>query len=150
MSKVYSFIFNLLSLLSVVFIIHISILKLLDYKPFSNQIIATYLVNYFLALAIYLFINKLKIKYGHLTGFLFMIGSFLKFLIFFIFFFPLYRLDGVINRFEFASFFIPYLTCLVFETLFLVKILNKESIDTKNIRKRFFVLNVKSYICTNF
>lgn len=132
MLKVYSFVYKLLLLLLVIFIIHISILTLLNYAVFSDFIIATYLVNYLLAVIIYLFINKLKIKYGHLTGFLFMIGSFLKFIIFFLFFYPAYRSDGVMNRFEFASFFIPYLTCLVFETLSLVKLLNKESTD-KNL-----------------
>ncbi len=126
MSKVFSFIFNLLVLLSIIFIIHISILESLNYTVFSDYIVATYLVNYLLAVAIFLFINKLKIKYGHLTGFLFMIGSFFKFLIFFLFFYPVFRFDGVMNRFEFASFFIPYLTCLVFETLQLSKILNQE------------------------
>lgn len=42
------------------------------------------------------------------TGFIFLLGSGLKFLLFFLIFYPVYHADGTIDRMEFAAFFIPY------------------------------------------
>jgi len=53
-----------------------------------------------------------------------MFGSFLKFAVFFIFFYPSYHSDGTISRLEFMAFFIPYIYALLIETLALIKLLN--------------------------
>ena len=63
-------------------------------------------------------------------GFLFIAGSFLKFLLFFLFFYPEFKSDGVIDQGEFASFFVPYFLALIVETYFaavLLKNLEKEN-----------------------
>jgi F0F1-type ATP synthase assembly protein I len=79
----------------------------------------------FLAIAIFLFLYKMRKKHKDQLGFLFIAGSALKFAVFFLVFHPDFMLDGDINKLEFASFFIPYLLCLIIETLSLVKWLNK-------------------------
>jgi len=53
-----------------------------------------------------------------------MLGSFLKFGLFFIFIYPSYKLDGDTTKFEFLTFFIPYIACLIIETSDLIKLLN--------------------------
>ena len=66
-------------------------------------------------------INELKTQ----LGFLFMVGSALKFAVFFIVFQPIYKQDGEVSSLEFLAFFIPYTLCLIFETFSLSKLLNK-------------------------
>lgn len=70
--------------------------------------------------AIYFF----RDKYRDLLGFFFLGGSLIKFVLFFIFLYPGYNLDGVLERAEFLAFFVPYLFSLFLETYFLVKLLN--------------------------
>jgi len=67
----------------------------------------------------------LKKKYKDQLGFFFIAGSFVKFVFFFVFFYPSFKVDGVINTQEFASFFIPYVLCLIIETFFMAKVLKK-------------------------
>ncbi len=90
-----------------------------------DLLLSSYIVNFFLAFlivgAILLYINKLK----SYIGFLFMLGSFIKFGVFFIFFYPIFKEDGIISSFEFSLFFIPYMICLLYETFSLTSILNK-------------------------
>jgi len=124
MSKVFLFASRLAFIIAIIFGIHIGLLYWFKHPVFSNLVIQAYLVNYLMALIIYSIIFKLRLKFGHITGFMFMIGSFLKFIIFFLVFYPAYKFDGNITKFEFAAFFTPYLVCLIFETLSLAKILN--------------------------
>jgi len=108
----------------IAFFIHISILYLLKLPLFDNKIILSYVVNTLLVililLVLFIFRNKLKDQ----LGFLFMGGSLLKFACFFIFFYPSFKMDGNISNLEFASFFVPYATCLIVETSCASKLLN--------------------------
>jgi hypothetical protein len=54
-----------------------------------------------------------------------MAGSLLKFLIFFIVFYPGYKADGEMDSLEFAAFFVPYAICLILETFFTSKMLHR-------------------------
>jgi len=127
MSKpVIGFCIKLLIILSVVFGIHIAILYFLELPLFENQIIPSYSVNGILAIIIFITLLKLRIKYLDLLGFLFMGGSFLKFAVYFIFFLPHYRADGIVVRLESTSFLIPYITSLIIETFYLIKLLNNK------------------------
>jgi|SRR5690606_23040894 len=119
-----SFAIKAIILLLVVFGIHITVLYLLDYPLFNNRIIGSYIANAILIIAIFGVLYILKRKYKSQLGFLFMIGSALKFAVFFIFFYPFYKLDGDLSRLEFTAFFIPYATGLIFETISLSKWLN--------------------------
>ena len=120
-----AFSIKLLSILSVVFILHILVLYFLGLPLFNDMIIQAYVINLVLATGIFGFLYKMKEKYGNQLGFLFLGGSFLKFIVFFIVFYPHYTSDGDVSSLEFAAFFIPYVLCLIVETVSLVKWLNK-------------------------
>jgi hypothetical protein len=64
-------------------------------------------------------------KYKSQLGFLFLAGSLLKFAVFFIVFYPIFKEDGQMSKLEFASFFVPYGMGLFLETISLSKWLNK-------------------------
>ena len=116
---------KLVSILSAAFILHILVLYLLGLPLFNDMIIQSYVINLALAIVIFGFLYKMKDKYGNQLGFLFLGGSFLKFIVFFIVFYPFYTSDGDVSSLEFAAFFIPYALCLILETVSLVKWLNK-------------------------
>ncbi len=105
------------------FLLHILFLNFKNLPFFDNKIVLAYILNYLLALSIYSLLYFLRFKLKNQLGFLFMTGSFLKFIVFFVFFYPSYKSDGSINNLEFSSFFIPYLICLIIETSALVKLL---------------------------
>jgi hypothetical protein len=112
-------------ILSIAFVLHISVLYFSGLQLFNDMIITSYLINAALAIGIFGFLYKMKDKYGDQLGFLFLGGSFLKFIVFFIVFYPNYKLDGDVSSLEFSAFFIPYVLCLIVETFSLVKWLNK-------------------------
>jgi len=116
---------KLVVVLTVVFIAHILILKFADLPLFENKIVSAYISNVVLAIVIFGLLYKLKDKYKVQLGFLYLAGSALKFLVFFIVFYPFYKADGTISKLEFAAFFVPYVLCLVLETFSLSKWLNK-------------------------
>ena len=82
-----------------------------------------YLVNYILALAIYFTLVKLVHDENKFVGFVFLLGSAVKFLAYFLIFDPLFKQDGQLSKVEFFLFFTPYLISLVAETVALVKLL---------------------------
>jgi len=116
---------RLLLILSVVFCIHILMLYFLNFPLFKDMIVLSYVINAVLAIGIFGFLFKLKDKYGSQLGFLFLGGSFLKFIVFFVVFYPIFKADSQVTSMEFSSFFIPYIISLLFETFSLVKWLNK-------------------------
>lgn len=126
MSPVINFSLKLVAALAVVFGIHIFILDTLKQPKFSHLIVESYLVNAFLAIVIYASLFLLKKKYLDVLGFIFMAGSFLKFGVYFIFFYPSFKADGLIIKQEALSFLTPYICSLIIETYFLVKLLNNE------------------------
>jgi F0F1-type ATP synthase assembly protein I len=52
-------------------------------------------------------------------------GSFLKFIFFFLLFYPAYSSDGEMDKIEFAAFFAPYLLSLLIETIFMAQMLKE-------------------------
>ena len=121
---VFQFFLQLIIGVLIIFGIHLFLLKINKFHFFDNKIISAYILNVFLAIIIFLFLYFFRKKYKDQLGFLYMLGSFLKFMVFFIFFYPAYKLDGNLTRLEFFAFFVPYLTCLLIETLSLIKLLN--------------------------
>ncbi len=111
-------------MLSLAFFAHTSFLENLGHLRFGDLIVTSYWLNGALAAAIYailfLFRNILK----NYIGYLFIGGSFIKFILFFILFYPIYQADGKMDKFEFAAFFVPYVISLVIETIFTGKMLN--------------------------
>ncbi len=120
-----AFSIKLILLLSIAFCIHLSILHFSELPLFNDMIVLAYLANVALAIGIFGFLFLMKEKYSSQLGFLFLGGSFLKFIVFFLLFYPNYKSDGDISTLEFLAFFIPYILCLILETFSLVKWLNK-------------------------
>ncbi len=112
-------------LLSIAFSVHVLVLKQQDLVLYDNKIVLSYIINTVLAIGIFTLLYVLRMKYKSQLGFLFMAGSGLKYVVFFIVFYPIYKLDSEISRGEFFAFFTPYFLCLILETLSLSKLLNK-------------------------
>jgi hypothetical protein len=104
--------------------IHFFILDRLELPLLENKIVLSYIINTLLAVTIYIGLYFLRKKQEANLGFIFMIGSFIKFGVFFLFFYPEYNADGEIQKLEFSTFFIPYAICLIIETYFLTRLLN--------------------------
>tara|TARA_B110000967_G_C18765038_1_gene499926 strand:+ start:653 stop:1039 length:387 start_codon:yes stop_codon:yes gene_type:complete len=116
---------RLIIVVSVAFSVHLFLLHNAELQLFDNKIIASYLINTLLTIGIVFLLFKLKNKYSNQLGFLFLGSSFVKFLAFFIVFHGAYKADGNIETLEFLAFFIPYSLCLILETIYLSKWLNK-------------------------
>ncbi len=97
------------------------------YDLFSTQLAKSYVLNAIMAMIVFFAIYTFRNKYRDLLGFFFLGGSLLKFTLFFIFLYPAFKQDGVLERLEFLVFFVPYGFALVLETFFLVKLLNNVS-----------------------
>jgi hypothetical protein len=67
----------------------------------------------------------LKKRYHDQLGFLFLVGTMLKFLMYFALFAPIFKADGVVERLEWTGFFVPYILCLLLETIMVIKLVNK-------------------------
>jgi FtsH-binding integral membrane protein len=113
--------------LAIVLAVHLAILYWLKMSLFDNAILLAYGVNVFIAIVIFWMIFKLKENYKEQLGFVFMLGSLLKFLVFFVVFFPLYKADGDIAKVEIATFFVPYLSCLLIEFPDLIKLVQNKA-----------------------
>ena len=120
-----SFTIKAVILLTLVFAIHLVVLNGLQFPLFENRIVLSYIVNLVLIIVIFGILYLLKEKYKSQLGFLFLAGSFLKFAVFFILFYPFYKLDNTITELEFAAFFVPYVMGLILESVSLSKWLNK-------------------------
>ncbi|VAW26943.1 hypothetical protein MNBD_BACTEROID04-1572 [hydrothermal vent metagenome] len=84
------------------------------------------MVNVILAIVIYIGLIKLKKNNEQILGFVFLIGSFLKFSIFFLYFYPAYKQDGSMSALEATSFLTPYFVCLTVEIFYLSKLLTSK------------------------
>jgi hypothetical protein len=121
----FGFVALLLLTSAVAYAIHFAVLYSIGLNASSELLLLAYSVNVLLALCIGLGLYTLRRKYTESLGFIFMGGTALKFLVFFLFFDPVYSEDGEIERVEFLAFFIPYIICLIVETSFLVRVLNR-------------------------
>ncbi len=125
MPSVIKFTLTLFISLLVVFTLHISFLHFREQSVFQDKIVAAYIVNFLMATAIYIGLFIFQKKYSEQLGFLYLGGSFIKFILFFIFFYPYYKADSELTTSEFMAFFIPYAISLIFETLGVIKFLKK-------------------------
>ena len=92
----------------------------------AGSLANSYIVNHILAAVIFTLLFRWRQKHIEKLGFLFMAGTGLKFLTFFIVFYPSFHADGELTRAEFLLFFIPYALSTLVETVFLARILNRE------------------------
>jgi hypothetical protein len=92
----------------------------------SHQIIAAYLVNTAVVIFILAAILILPDMFSQARGQIFLGGSMLKFLLFFVMFYPAYKQDGDLSRVEFFTFFVPYIVCLLSETIISIRLINSD------------------------
>jgi hypothetical protein len=109
--------------------IHSQLRKANELSPLGDLLLWTYLTNALLAFGIVLLIYSLRNRMKTQLGFLFMAGSFVKFLFFFLFFYPSYTSDELISQSEFSSFIVPYFLALVVETYFVSVLLKNLEIE---------------------
>ncbi|KRO67609.1 MAG: hypothetical protein ABR84_06015 [Cryomorphaceae bacterium BACL21 MAG-121220-bin10] len=88
---------------------------------FSNQIITTYFMNFGVGILLVFIIAKLLSPDSTAVGSVFLLASAVKFGLLFLLVLPNYKSDGVIDRAEFWTFFMPYMICVIMEVLFLSK-----------------------------
>lgn len=124
MKTILNFVTTLAVVLSGVFVVHVGVLLYLNLIWSNHLLLESYLSNYSVTALIFLLLFTFRKKYRDQLGFLFMGGSFLKFAMFFVFFAPTYRTDGEIQTTEFLAFFVPYIVCLVVETLRIIRLVN--------------------------
>ena len=119
------FFFLLAIMLGVLFFAHTFVLKAL-LIPFDKLLfLSSYLVNFIMVLFIYVVLVYLKDIRPELLGYAFMLGSGIKFIVFFLIFYRIFKADDIMDKIEFGSFFIPYGFCLIVEIFFLLKILKR-------------------------
>lgn len=123
--EVFRFTKGLVVILLCSFLVQASILYVLNQNIFGNLLIWTYVVNSLIAFGLFVLLEKQARKMSGNLGFLFMGGSLVKFLLFFLVFYPTYNEDGEMDKWEFFAFFIPYMVSLFWEINSLVKRLNK-------------------------
>ncbi len=121
------FVLLMFVVLIVVFIIHNSVLNYYQIPLLSNYVLLSYLLNFGLAIAILVLVERAIKKKSIHSGMFFITGSALKYLVFFIVLYPLFIEDNIISKPEFASFFVPYSVCLVLEVTYLSKQLNNQT-----------------------
>ena len=119
---------NLIMLTAVIvaaFVINFFIVKSWQENAFETLLL-TYGVNFILTVLILLgfyFVSKNNAKQ---LGYTFLLSSFVKFGIFFVFIKPALNMEGTLKSAAFAAFFIPYAICMVFEVVIAMKMLNQE------------------------
>ena len=111
--------------LSLAFYAHANYLDAHDFNLASFRTWQAYLINFSLASIIIFILGRLPARMHGNEGFVFMAGSAIKFVFFFIFFYPFFKEDGEIQNIEFASFFVPYAISLSIKTLLLLVKLNR-------------------------
>ncbi|MCT8339379.1 DUF6168 family protein [Flavobacteriaceae bacterium TK19130] len=119
----------MLLVLAVTFGVHLTVLFLLELPLFQHKIVLAYIVNVVFGILLVAVLQYWLSSTSAQTGFIFMIGSGVKFLLFFLLFYPSYNADDNMETIEFVTFFVPYAMCLIVEVTFLSKQLNNQSYD---------------------
>lgn len=119
------FFFGLISALLIAISIHVYFQSVYEFVLFGSFVIASYVFNLGFVVMEVLFLSRYQRKEGANLGNAYLGLSMLKFLIFFAVFMPLFKIDGVTDRFEFFGFFVPYAICLAAGTAFLIKMLQE-------------------------
>jgi hypothetical protein len=83
-----------------------------------------YAINASIAIFVYWTVFLLRNHSKGYLGYYFLLGTFIKFFIFFIFVLPIFKEDNIVSKTEFFTFFIPYFLSLMVETKSLISLLN--------------------------
>ncbi len=118
-----NFAFQLALVLIIIGGIHLSFFYVRELALPLETLLLCYIINFLLALGIYVTMLKMAEERSKYLGFVFLFGSALKLIVYFLIFDPLFRRDGSLERTEFFLFFVPYIISLIVETVALVKLL---------------------------
>lgn len=116
-----NFVLRILFFTGVAFGFHLLVLNYFERPLFADKIVLAYIVNLLLAILVFALLFLLKERFKNQLGFIFIVGSMLKFILFFVIFQPAYQADDVISTSEFFAFFTPYLLTLIVEIVSLSK-----------------------------
>ena len=92
----------------------------------TEHLLFLYAINASIAIFVYWTVFLLRSNSKGYLGHYFLLGTFIKFFIFFIFILPIFKDDGIVSKTEFFTFFIPYFLSLMVETKSLISLLNSE------------------------
>ena len=92
----------------------------------TDHLTFLYAINASIAILVYWIVFLLRNNNKGYLGYYFLLGTFIKFFIFFIFVLPIFKDDNIVSRTEFFTFFIPYFLSLMVETKSLISVLNSE------------------------
>jgi len=92
----------------------------------TDHLTFLYAINASIAILVYWIVFLLRNNNKGYLGYYFLLGTFIKFFIFFIFVLPIFKGDNIVSRTEFFTFFIPYFLSLMVETKSLISLLNSE------------------------
>lgn len=90
---------------------------------YPTTLFKSYLVNYIMALLVYTILIISSKRFIAQLGFLYMAGSLLKFVLFFLFLNPIYKVLDIDTKVVFLFFFVPYVIAIILETKLLSNIL---------------------------
>lgn len=121
--RIFSFALQLLGILALLALLHVAFFYARSVAIPVDLIVLGYLINFAMAFGIYYVMVELAKKQNKNLGIIFLLGSTLKFGVYFLIFNPLFMKDGGLSKLEFFTFFVPYIACLIMETLALVKLL---------------------------
>lgn len=94
-----------------------------SFSPCEHLLLSAYLFNILFAAFSVFALLQINKKNPAITGFVFLGLSLMKFIVFYIAFYPVYYDDRTISRQEFFSFFTPYAVSLAAEIVYLSKAL---------------------------
>jgi hypothetical protein len=117
--RILYFILLLAVLLVPIFFVHYYFLG-----AYQTVLLKSYWVNYLMAVAIYVALVLASKKHNSQLGFLYMGGSFFKFIIYFLVLNPIFKTIDVSNKITFIMFFVPYAVAIILETKLLINLLN--------------------------
>jgi hypothetical protein len=90
----------------------------------SPHLLSLYALNFSIAIFVYWLVFLLRNKQKESLGYYFLVGTLVKFLVFFLLVLPIFKTDNMVSKIEFFSFFTPYLLSLFVETKSLISLLN--------------------------
>ena len=92
----------------------------------TNNLTFLYSINASIAIFVYWIVFLLRKNSNEYLGYYFLLGTFIKFFVFFIFVLPIFKDDNIVSKTEFFTFFIPYFLSLMVETRSLISLLNSK------------------------
>jgi len=117
---------KLLILMTGLFWLHTFAINQLGYTVQDELLRSCYLFNTLIALVFFLLLLLVSKQDPSVLGWVFLLTTGLKFLLFSILIYPSFQADGLSPKQEFLTFFIPYASATTLEIHQLIKILNRE------------------------